>query len=220
MDRTIVIGDVHGCYFELMALLDEIRVRQDDRLIFVGDLISKGPADGEVIGFVRHRRHCQSVLGNQERLLLRFCYGYPVNLAPAQLRTLKELGPDLGLYIQWAARLPTYIDLGDFLVVHAGIRPGVSLERQAVEDLTELRMLSGCEPECSAGTPWFERYYGKQTVIFGHSVFEAPLVKENAIGIDTGGSLTAVILPERRLVSIPAVKPYAARRGEAECLRA
>ena len=49
MGRTIVIGDVHGCYFELTALLDEIGVRWDDRLVFVGDLITKGPANREVL---------------------------------------------------------------------------------------------------------------------------------------------------------------------------
>jgi len=75
MDRTIVIGDVHGCYFEVMALLEETRVRDTDELIFVGDVIAKGPASREVLEFIRRRRKCESVLGNHEHALLRFCSG-------------------------------------------------------------------------------------------------------------------------------------------------
>jgi hypothetical protein len=79
------------------------------------------------------------------------------------------------------------------------------LDRQTVEDLTSLRTCG------DFGAPWFEQYEGK-TAVFGHWVFTAPHVTKSTIGIDTGcvygGSLTAVILPERRLVSIPAVKSY------------
>ncbi len=66
MDRTIVVGDVHGCYFELRALLDEIGLRPSDRRIFVGDLVAKGPANREVLDFIRQRRNSQSVLGNND----------------------------------------------------------------------------------------------------------------------------------------------------------
>ncbi len=107
--------------------------------------------------------------------------------------------------MKWIAGFPRIIDLGDQLVVHAGLRPGVPLDSQSVEDLTTLRTCG------DSGAPWFEQYEGK-TAVFGHWVFTAPLLTKSAIGIDTGcvygGSLTAVILPERRLVSVPAVKSY------------
>jgi diadenosine tetraphosphatase ApaH/serine/threonine PP2A family protein phosphatase len=219
MDRTIIVGDVHGCFFELTALLDEIGLRPSDRLIFVGDLIAKGPANREVLDFIRGRRHCASVLGNHEYLLARLFYEREVELERTHLQTIAQLGNEADRYLEWISSLPPYIDLGDFVVVHAGVRPGLSLAKQSVEDLTQLRTLNGAP----SGTPWFERYCGKKTVVFGHSVFETPLLKENAIGIDTGcvygGSLTAVLLPERRLVSIPAVKAYAAKKGESPCQR-
>jgi diadenosine tetraphosphatase ApaH/serine/threonine PP2A family protein phosphatase len=217
MDRTIVIGDVHGCYFELAALLDEIRVRDTDRLIFVGDLVTKGPANRQVLEFVRQRRNCESVLGNHECLLARIFSEQEAEFELAHLRTLAELGNEAAPYLEWISRLPAYIDLGDFAVVHAGVRPGLPLEKQSIDDLTRLRTLNGSQPR----TPWFERYHEKKTMIFGHTVFDAPLVRENAIGIDTGcvygGSLTAVVLPERRLVSMPAVKAYATKKGESPC---
>ena len=111
--------------------------------------------------------------------------------------------------MEWISGFPRYIDLDDFLVVHAGVRPGVPMEKQTIEDLTRLRTLGGG----GGGTPWFEKYRGAKAVVFGHRVFDAPLLKEKAMGIDTGcvfgRSLTGVVLPDRRLVSIPALKAYA-----------
>ena len=46
--RTIVVGDIHGCYDELMALLEKVDVRDHDRVVSVGDLIVKGPKSREV----------------------------------------------------------------------------------------------------------------------------------------------------------------------------
>jgi serine/threonine protein phosphatase 1 len=204
MDRLIVIGDVHGCYFELRALLEEIGLRATDRL-FVGDLIAKGPANREVLDFVRSTRHCTSVLGNSEVALLRFWRGQKVDFNRPQLQTMAALGDGFARYMEWIATLPSLIDLPDFVIVHSGLRPGVSLENQKLDDLTRLRSLD------ASGTPWFERYEGK-TVVFGGWVFDSPLMRKNAVGIDTGcvygGSLSAVILPERRIIGVPAVKPY------------
>jgi diadenosine tetraphosphatase ApaH/serine/threonine PP2A family protein phosphatase len=98
------------------------------------------------------------------------------------------------------------------VVVHAGLRPGRSLAEQDLTDLTEIRQVVIRDKE----TPWFDVYDGDQTVIFGHWVFGEPVVKANAIGIDTGcvygGRLTACVLPERNLVSVPARRAYA-RKG-------
>ena len=214
--RTIVIGDVHGCFLELKALLSEVGVDPDDRLIFVGDLIAKGPANRAVLEFVRQRRYCESVVGNYEHLLLRHYRGEAVELEPEHVKVITELGADFGNYMEWVAGLPFYIDLGDYLVVHAGIRPGRPLEKQTIEDLTQIRALDGPEPGSRVGTPWFEHYREEKTVIFGHWVFDAPVVRENAIGIDTGcvygGHLTAVILPERELASVAARGVYAKQK--------
>src|SRR5258705_6131417 len=182
MNRTIVVGDVHGCYFELRALLDEIGLRPSDRLIFVGDLVAKGPANREVLDFIRQRRNSQSVLGNNEWLLLGFFHGRAVDLKPAHLRVIAEMGAGLSSYMEWISGFPRYIDLDDFLVVHAGVRPGVPMEKQTIEDLTRLRTLGGG----GDGTPWFEKYRGAKAVVFGHRVFDAPLLKEKAMGIETG----------------------------------
>ena len=215
MPRTIIIGDIHGCYFELADLLNKVGVDEEDRLICVGDLITKGPANRQVLEFFRQRKNCESVLGNHEYLLLQHHRGQTVELEPAHLKTIAELGNDFEEYMIWISRWPYYIDLGDYLVVHAGIRPGIRLERQSVTDLTSLRTLDGLRPGSKNGTPWFEIYKGRKIVIFGHWVFKTPMVRVNVMGIDTGcvygGRLTSVILPQGRLISVQARKAYATK---------
>jgi hypothetical protein len=72
--------------------------------------------------------------------------------------------------------------------------------------LTTLRRLKDTDE------PWYERYTDSRLVVFGHWAKPAALVRKNAIGLDTGcvygGALTALILPERRLVSVPARRVY------------
>jgi serine/threonine protein phosphatase 1 len=209
MERVIVIGDIHGCYWELMDLLDRIGPTARDKLVSVGDLITKGPGNRQVLEFFQAKRNRRAVIGNHERILLQRYRGEKVKLKPAHKQAIKELGRRFPDHMEWVARLPGYIDLGRYVVVHAGVRPGISLEKQSIRDLTEIRALEGGRK----GTPWFERYEGKKKVIFGHWVFSSPLVKKKTIGIDTGcvygGELTALVLPERKLVSVPAHRPYA-----------
>ena len=47
--RRIVVGDIHGCYDELMELLEKVGIGDDDRIVSVGDLITKGPKSKEVL---------------------------------------------------------------------------------------------------------------------------------------------------------------------------
>ncbi len=216
MDRTIVIGDIHGCYSELVDLAYEIGVKRDDRIISVGDLVAKGPGNREVLEFFRHGHNREAILGNYEYLLLQHYQGEAVELEREHLQAISELDKDFDRYMKWVSHLPLYVELGDEIVVHAGVRPGLPLKKQTVEDLTQIRSLEG-PPGSRKGTPWFEQYHGKKTVIFGHWVFDVPLIRENAIGIDTGcvygGRLTAVILPGREIVSVPAREAYAKKKG-------
>lgn len=115
--------------------------------------------------------------------------GEQVELEPTHRQAIADLGTNFGYFMELVSKFPLYMDLGEFLIVHAGIRLGQPIDKQRVEDLTQLRTLNGEGSE--AGTPWFERYRGKKIVIFGHWVFDAPVVRKNAVGIDTG-CVTAV----------------------------
>ncbi|HEY6366121.1 MAG TPA: metallophosphoesterase [Candidatus Binatia bacterium] len=212
MKRTVVVGDIHGCYEELLELMDRIGPATGDDVISVGDLVTKGPSNNAVIDFFRAGKNRSAVIGNHDRVLLEKYLGHDVKLETFHTQAIAEFGDRLGEYMNWIASLPPYIDLGDFVVVHAGLRPGRSLAEQDIRDLTEIRQVVIGDRQI----PWFDLYSGNQTVIFGHWVFGEPVVKTNAIGIDTGcvygGRLTACVLPERHLVSVPARRAYA-RKG-------
>ena len=96
--RTIVIGDIHGCYDELMALLDKVALRDDDRVVSVGDLIVKGEKNREVLDLFISDDHFSAVLGNHDRALRRYWSGENVILKESQKTCLVELEVDRARY--------------------------------------------------------------------------------------------------------------------------
>ncbi len=103
------------------------------------------------------------------------------------------------------------IDLTAHLIVHAGVRPGVKLANQTIEDLTELRTL-GKDRTSRTGTTWYERYRGEKHVLFGH--WPAHDVRQGlcATGLDTGcvygHRLTAFVIETGEQVSVRAGQVY------------
>ena len=215
MPRTIVVGDIHGCFDELTDLLDLIKLKNNDRVVAVGDLITKGPKDAEVLDLFISDRRFSSVVGNHDRKIRQKLRGEPMRLTKEQRKTLVELERDRERYAAYLRSLPYTIDLGSHLVVHAGVRPGVSLEEQMASDLTEIRTM-GADPSRHRGLPWYKVYQGRQTVLFGHWPSERPRRGPNAIGLDTacvyGGRLTAFIIDIQEFVSVEARDQYAKKR--------
>src|SRR5213595_3049072 len=153
MPRTIVVGDIHGCFDELTDLLDLINLQKNDRVIAVGDLITKGPKDREVLDlFISDRRRFSSVVGNHDRKIRQKLRGEPVRLTREQREVLKQLQPNLHKYSEFLRSLPFTIDLGSHLVVHAGVRPGVALDKQMAAYMTEIRTM-GADPPRRRGVP-------------------------------------------------------------------
>jgi serine/threonine protein phosphatase 1 len=209
--RTIIVGDIHGCYAELVALLDRLDLRPDDRVVAVGDLIVKGEQSREVLELFISEAHFSSVIGNHDLALLRYWRGETVTLKPAQERARQELDADKTRYAAYLSALPAMIDLGAYLVVHAGVRPGVPLGAQAIEDLTALRTL-GADPQSRTGLPWYALYNGPQTILYGHWPAAAPRRASYAIGLDTGCvygfQLTAYIIETGEFVQVQARRAY------------
>jgi hypothetical protein len=211
MRRTIIIGDIHGCFDELTDLLTLVRFRASDRVIAVGDLIVKGPKNREVLDLFINDHRFGSVIGNHDRKLRQYWRGEPVRLTREQKKAAIELEPNRALYAAFLRSLPFTIDLGSYLIVHAGVRPGVPLNRQMAADMTEMRTM-GANPPNRRGVPWYEVYRGRKTVLFGHWPAKKPRLSGKAIGLDTGcvygGHLTAFLVEANQLVSIPARQAY------------
>ncbi|HEX2261427.1 MAG TPA: metallophosphoesterase, partial [Candidatus Binatia bacterium] len=113
MKRTVVVGDIHGCHEELLDLMDRVGPADGDRVISVGDLVTKGPGNVAVIDFFRAGKNRSAVIGNHDRVLLEKYLGHDVKLETFHAQAIAEFGERLGEYMEWVAALPPYIDLGD-----------------------------------------------------------------------------------------------------------
>ncbi|UJR80802.1 metallophosphoesterase family protein [Sandaracinus amylolyticus] len=212
--RTVIVGDVHGCLDELERLLSQIALTRDDRLVMVGDLVAKGP---ESVGVVRLLRElgAQSVLGNHDASLLRLRRDPGADVNDALKKAARKLDePEWA----WLEALPYTISLPEHraLVVHAGLVPGVPLDRQKPEDMLTMRSIredGTASKRLDDGTPWARLWVGPQHVYFGHDAVTGLQQHPFATGLDSGcvygGRLTACVLPQRELVSVKAKRVYA-----------
>jgi serine/threonine protein phosphatase 1 len=211
MNRTIVVGDIHGCFDELMELLEKVNFGTDDRVVAVGDLVTKGPKNREVLELFMTDARFSTVIGNHDLALRRKWNGEKIKLKPSQKTTHKELKANKETYAGFLNRMPFTIDLDTHLVVHAGLRPNVELFSQTTEDMTLLRTL-GKDRESHDGTPWYDVYAGDKVVLFGHWPAPEPRRGKKAIGLDTGCvygyNLTAYIIETDELVSVRAKRVY------------
>jgi len=211
--RTIVIGDIHGCLNEFKALLQKITYNaKHDRLILVGDLISKGPYPFETLQFAREL-NCEVVMGNHERAFLLWLQGR--KHAYSGFKELKQkMLSSIDEWQKWFESLPLYIESSDFIVVHAGLNPQLPLDETDAHLLTTIRHWNGITHTSSTHNDpaWFESYSDNKLVIFGHWAKRGLIVKDNIIGLDSGcvygKKLSAVILPERTIAQVSAQKIY------------
>jgi hypothetical protein len=211
MTRTIVIGDIHGCYDELIQLLEKLHLETGDQVVAVGDLTVKGPKSRDVLDLFRRDERFSSVIGNHDLALVRCWRGEEIALTAAQKRTFDELRTKDDGYLRYLSSLPFLINLNSHVVVHAGLRPEVPLEKQSPEDLVELRTL-GEDRTSREGTPWYEVYQGPAVVLFGHWPARQPRLGKYAVGLDTGcvygGKLTGYTVESGEVSTVSAPKAY------------
>ena len=219
--RAYAVGDIHGRVDLLEHLLAKIHADLQHRpapktlLIFVGDLVDRGPSSAQVIERLRCYRRDRVrpvfLLGNHEEVLLRIISGdssvvdswlkfgglqclqsYGVTLASIRGRSAEQV-----VEIVRAAVPPEHVEFlecfadscrfGDYLFVHAGIRPGVEVDQQSQADLRWIRDPFLCD----------ESDHGF-VVVHGHTITDEVDERPNRIGIDTGayrsGVLTALAI--------------------------
>lgn len=224
MERTIVIGDIHGCADELKDLVAKTGWRPGERLVAVGDVVAKGPDSQAVVAFLREAG-ALAVMGNHDAHVLRLRQVERGEIEddgrkakPEHRRVLETLTEADWAYLE---ALPLLLRLGpergsgpDTAVVHAGVVPGVPLERQEREHLLTLRSITneGEPTKKPKGMPWASKWRGPERIVFGHDAVRGLQEYAYATGLDTGcvygGALTALVLPERTLVSVRAHRAY------------
>jgi hypothetical protein len=219
MTRTVFIGDVHGCLLELEALLRLLGVDRTDRVVLVGDLVAKGPDSIGVLQLVRERGFL-AVRGNHDEHLLRYLLpdegGKP--LKPLHRRIAEAMSEADWSLVQGLPYQLAFPDLG-MRAVHAGYLPGVPYDGQPPEVMITIRSLTADgrpSKRVDDGVPWASRWAGPEHVVFGHDAVRGLQRYPHATGLDTGcvygRALTALVMPEQRLVEVPALREWCSPR--------
>jgi hypothetical protein len=210
MGRTIIVGDVHGCREELELLLDDVGFASGDRLVFVGDLVARGPDSRGVLDIAR-QTGALIVRGNHEQKLLewrdakltrlRGAAAKPVLLGRLHLAIAESLRP-----VDWTLleTSPLFLDLPEHAaqVVHAGVHPGIPASATRAETLLHIRTFhaGGHASSRSDGPLWGASYVGPPHIVFGHNAAPGLQLHRWATGLDTGcvygRRLTALVLRE------------------------
>jgi protein phosphatase len=236
-----VIGDVHGCFDELCTLLERLDYRrngnngrsvwshpQGRRIIFVGDLVDRGPKSPEVLRLVMDMVAAGAALcvqGNHEARLLRKFNGRDVKLTHGLVETLAQIDalPD-GERPEFVAEARSFIDGlrshywldgGKLVIAHAGLKEEMHGRGSgAVRSFALYGETTGETDEF--GLPvrfnWAAEYRGKAMVVYGHVPTPTAEWVNRTICIDTGcvfgGKLTALRYPELELVDVPALRVH------------
>ncbi|MCB9949318.1 MAG: serine/threonine protein phosphatase [Rhodospirillaceae bacterium] len=219
------IGDIHGRADLLAALLrsiasDMVRIGLPDRrLVFLGDYVDRWPLVPQVLDILLDHlppgTTATFLRGNHEQMMLDFLddaeaahvwvgnggdttlEGYGVRWFNDRRTVREDLMRQMpARHRQFLTDTTLNLTVGDYFFVHAGVRPGVSLDAQAPQDMMWIRnrFLDS------------KADFGK-VVVHGHTITDAPEIRANRIGIDTGavmtGRLTSLVLhgAERRFLS-------------------
>jgi serine/threonine protein phosphatase 1 len=214
--RLIAIGDIHGCHKEFEDLLEKLDPRKDDRVILLGDLISRGPDSGKVVALAREHATV-SLLGNHELRHLNYRRtDDPSHLKKYDYATMEQLRGRDWDYIE---SMPlTYEDeeLG-VVFVHGGFLPDRPWQRQPARIVTRIQVVGkDGEPHKRTEMPdaphWSTLWSGPPFVVYGHTPRDEVARTKWTLGIDTGcvmgGALTAYVLPERKIVQVKARETY------------
>ena len=233
-----IIGDVHGCAGELEALLDSLGWARDGagvyrhpagrKLVFVGDLVDRGPRVPDVLRIVMDAVDAGSAIcvpGNHDDKLLRKLRGKNVQVKHGLEQTLEQLERETP---EFRARVADFIqrltshyvlDGGRLVVAHAGMKE--EMQGRVAGRVRDFALYGETTGETDEfGLPvrynWAADYRGTASVVYGHTPVPEPEWVNHTINIDTGcvfgGRLTALRWPERELVAVAAHETYAVSR--------
>jgi protein phosphatase len=229
-----IIGDIHGCYDELIALLQKLGYDTTEvgrivpppgrKIVFLGDLVDRGPKVMDVLQLAMtmvRQGTALCVPGNHDIKLLRKLQGRNVQITHGLAETLAQLETTTsevrGHIAEFLDDLVSHyvLDDGRLVVAHAGMKE--EMQGRGSGAVREFAMYGETTGETDEfGLPirynWASEYKGRSKVVYGHTPVPEPEWLNGTINIDTGcvfgGKLTAIRYPEMELVSVPAAMTY------------
>ena len=232
-----IIGDVHGCFAELQALLVKLGYEFTSangtshaqhpagrKAVFLGDLVDRGPGVPEVLKLVMSMTQSGAALavpGNHDSKLMRKLRGRDVQITHGLAESLQQLEQETPEFKEQVADfidglVSHYVfDNGRLVVAHAGLKE--ELQGRGSGKVRDFALYGETTGETDEfGLPvrynWAAEYRGKAMVVYGHTPVPEPEWLNGTICIDTGcvfgGKLTALRYPEKELVSVDALQTY------------
>ncbi|SEO38699.1 polynucleotide kinase-phosphatase [Mucilaginibacter sp. OK283] len=228
-----IIGDIHGCYDELVTLLGKLGYvnnaetwahPEGRKAVFAGDLVDRGPKTPEVLKLVMAMTTAGTaycVPGNHDVKLMRWLNGKNVQAKHGLEKSIEQLSTETPEFKNKVSKfiddlISHYVfDDGKLVVAHAGLKE--SMQGRGSGAVREFCLYGDTTGEIDEfGLPvrlnWAAEYTGKAMVVYGHTPVPQAQWLNNTIDIDTGcvfgGSLTALRYPERELVAVKAKEVY------------
>ncbi|MBL4847881.1 MAG: metallophosphoesterase [Planctomycetes bacterium] len=237
-----LIGDVHGCYEELVLLLGQLGYTRDDaggyqhpegrRLVFLGDFTDRGPRNLDALRLVMRAvaGGALAVRGNHDDKLRRYLAGRKVSISHGLQVTVDELEalpegealPFRTAVEDFLADLPSHLvlDGGDLVAVHGGLeerligREGGRVDSFALYGDPSGKLDADGYPE---RRDWAQAYRGPAWIAYGHTPIGHAAWRHRTICIDQGcvfgGALSALRWPERTTLCVPAQSSHSPPRG-------
>jgi len=179
MTLTVVMTDIHGCYDQMMQLMDDVHNFNDDpkKFIFLGDYVDRGPDSAKVVQYLIDHPEFICLKGNHEDMMINQYDFWLPNGGNTTLNSYKNVSIEkYNEHIEWMKNLPYYYEDEHRIYVHAGLDPRVPLEEQNAQSMLWIRdtfLLSNHD-------------FGK-LVIHGHTPRRQVDIQPNRINLDTGG---------------------------------
>lgn len=213
--KRLIIGDIHGCYDELMQLVEKANLSESDEVIALGDIVDRGPNPSGVFNFFHNCANAHSIMGNHEHKHV-LCHDGVIQPSISQQITNNHFNStEYQAFIDTIRHYPLFLETPEALLVHGAFEPGIPVTEQKKPVLLGTRNGEAYLRK-HYQKPWYELYNRRKPIIAGHHDYsrkgEVQIVGEWVFLIDTGCCygkyLSAILLPDFQIIRVKSNRNY------------